>query len=226
MDDIKQKILGLMAKTISNGCTEEEAMAASKKVQEMLNKYQLSLSDIKLKESKCITGEYDTKLRAQSPVQWCIAAVGYFTDTIPWSSYHGDIIFYKFFGLEHDVLIAEYVTKICDWAIIYEGEDFKGHEAYSLTPKGARSKVLRDFRTAMAYRIAKRLREMKNAQNSMNASTGRDLVVVKGAIISEEFAKLNMRLKTGKSKYEFTNAAAYAAGTAAGDRLSINPGVN
>lgn len=231
MEDIKAKILALMSKTLENGCTEAEAMLASKKVQEMLNKYQLSLSDIKIKESKCITGEYDTQLRAAAPTQHCLYGIGKFTDTKVWMHTHNklisghDRIFYKFFGLEHDVLIAEYITKLCDWAIIYDGEDFKSSETYSLTPKNKRAKVLLDFRIAMAQRIGQKLLDMKAAQDRQNASDGRSLVVVKGAVVTEEFAKLRLRLKDAKMGHQFSNAAAYAAGTAAGDRLNINPGV-
>lgn len=229
MEDIKIKILGLMSKTLENGCTEAEAMAASKKVQELLNRYQLSLSDIKIKESKCVTGEYDTQLRAAAPTQYCLYGIGKFTDVMVWfhtSDKHRDghdRISYKFFGLEHDVLIAEYITKLCDWAIIYDGEDFKRTDTYSLASK--RSKVLLDFRVAMAQRISKKLMEMKEAQEHQNASDGRSLVVVKGAIITEEFAKLRLRLYTARMGHQFSNAEAYNAGTAAGDRLNINPGV-
>lgn len=228
MEDIKAKILALMSKTLENGCTEAEAMMASKKVQEMLNKYQLSLSDIKIRESKCTTGSYDTQLRAAAPTQHCVYGISKFTDTKAWL--HTDVmqngrIFYKFFGLEHDVLIAEYITKLCDWAIIYDGEDFKSSETYSITPKNKRSKVLLDFRIAMAQRIGAKLLEMKTSQEARNASDGRSLVVVKGAVVTEEYAKLGLRLRSAKMGHQFSNAAAYAAGTAAGDRLNINPGV-
>ena len=229
MEDIKRKILGLMAKTTENGCSEDEAMNASAKVQEMLNKYQLSLSDIKIKESKCTTGLYDTRLNAHAAVYHCVTAIAKFTDTKCWIANHGGEhghIAYAYFGLEHDVMIAEYVTKICDWAIIYGGEDFKSSSIYGDAPKGHRHKVLSDFRYAMACRIAKRLRDMKAAQEAVNASDGRSLVVVKGAVVTEEFAKLNMNLKGGrKGTVNITSAAAYEAGTVAGDKVSINPGL-
>jgi hypothetical protein len=226
MEDIKQKILGLMAKTTGNGCTEEEAMAASQKVQEMLNKYQLSLSDIKIKESNCVNGFYDTQLKAHSAVSFCIAAIGNFTDTKTWwyQEYNGRI-YYKFFGLEHDVIIAEYITKLCDWAIIHAGEDFRGHPAYVNSTK--RSKVLGEFKQAMATRISKRLRDMKAAQESRNASDGRSLIIVKSALVSEEWAKLHIKLtRPGPKGKEYTSAEAYNAGTAAGDKVQINPGIN
>jgi hypothetical protein len=226
MEDIKRKILALMAKTTDNGCSEAEAMMAAEKVQSMLNQYQLSLSDIKLKESKCVTGDYDTQLRAAAPTEQCVTAVAYFTDTKCWQSTEaGGFIHYKFFGLEHDVMIAEYIMKVCDWAIIYEGEDFKNSDVYAHSPN--RSRSLKDFRYAMAVRIGTRLREMKDAQNRANASDGRSLVVVKGAIVTDEFAKLNLRLNRAKGgAHTYRDAAAMNAGQAAANRVNINPGVS
>jgi hypothetical protein len=121
-------------------------------------------------------------------------------------------------------MIAEYVTKVCDWAIIYGGEDFKSSSTYSDTLKGKRHLVLSDFRYAMACRISKRLYDMKAAQAA--PSDGRSLVVTKSAIVTEEFAKLGLSLNKGRSKnVRVTNEAAYQAGTAAGDSVSINPGM-
>lgn len=230
-ESIKKRILALMAKTTANGCSEEEAMAASQKVAELLNKYQMSLSDIKLREeANCRKGQYDTGLKSHPAVFWCLNAIGKYTDCKVWFDLYGGAdgkIAYKFFGLDHDVIVAEYITKICDWAIIYGGEDFKDHDAYRLTPKQKRSKVLEEFRIAMAYRLAKRLRDMKDAMDQKNRSDGRSLVVLKGQIVTEEWAKLNLHLgKAKKSKGKtFTSQAAYDAGTAAGDRVQLNPGV-
>lgn len=228
MDDIKAKIHALMAKTVENGCTEEEALAASKKVQEMLNKYQLSLSDIRIRqESNCRKGNYDVNVSKPGPLDFCISGVAYFTDTKAWKEPYGGTdgrLAYKFFGLDHDVLIAEYITKVLDWAIIYSGEDFKSSPIYNAAPK--RAKALEDFKTAMACRLAKRLREMKDQQTE-SQSRGRGLIVLKGSIVDEEFAKLNMSLKKAKpSKGKAINAAAWNAGVAAGDQVQLNPGVN
>jgi hypothetical protein len=229
LDSIKSKIRALMAKTTEAGCSEAEAILASQKVSELLNKYELSISDLKLKaESKCTTGTYDVKVKSKPPVDWCIMAISKFTDTKCWRNIEPftGVISYKYFGLESDVMIAEYVTKVVDWALIYGGEDYKSSDVYSQAPKGQRAKILLDFRIAMAHRISAKLLEMKADQRKANQSTGRDLVIVKSEIITEEFAKLNMRLKKPKSKgHKFSNSDAYRAGAEAGDRFQLNAGV-
>jgi len=232
MDDIKRKILGLMAKTTDNGCSEHEAMAAAALVQKLLNQYQLSLSDIKLKEqANCVKGKYDYKVRKHGALYWVISGIGYFTDTTCWYDERGGddgLIAYKYFGFEHDVIIAEYITKLCDWAIIYDGEDYKRSAFYDAQPKGARrAKCLLDFRIGMANRLNKRLRDMKDEVNRQNATDGRSLVVVKGAIVKEEAIKAGLVFgRGGGQKQSIVYADAYHAGGAAGDKVQINPGVN
>ncbi len=226
-DAVKKRILGLMAKTTENGCTEAEAMAAAQKVQEFLHMYQLDLSDMEISDSKCTTGKYDAQSKSDPMVLHVISAIAKFTDTKCWKDRdkYGFMV-YKFFGLEHDVLIAEYITKICDWAIIWGGEDFKETDAWKFETKSRRGKLKGDFQYGMAKRLAERLREMKRAQQKGDVeTTGRDLVIEKGAVVTEELAKLNLRLGRARHKNRSVDEGAYAAGQNAGNKVALNPGV-
>jgi hypothetical protein len=51
---VKLKIKALAAKTLDNGCTEHEAMTAATKVGELLEQYNLSMSECDVREEKCI----------------------------------------------------------------------------------------------------------------------------------------------------------------------------
>ncbi len=53
LDKLKTRIQALRAKTIGNGCTEDEALSAAAKVAELLDRYDLSLSDIEMREAPC-----------------------------------------------------------------------------------------------------------------------------------------------------------------------------
>lgn len=225
-DDIKRRILALMAKTTENGCTEAEAIFASQKVQELLNKYQLSLSDLKIQETETRRGTYPTNVKAKPPVFWCLSSIGYFTDCRTWSQFdaNGKSEFH-FFGLDHDVMIAEYICKVIDYALIHTGDDYKDSLEYAMASPSRRSKILLDFRMAMAQRIGAKLRAMKDEQKRANASTGRDLVVVKSAIIDPEFNKLGMAIKTITNNYRTTSSDAFNAGRAAGDKFNLNSGI-
>jgi Protein of unknown function (DUF2786). len=51
LDKLKLRIQALRAKTIDNGCTEDEALSAAAKVAELLDRYDLSLTDIEMREA-------------------------------------------------------------------------------------------------------------------------------------------------------------------------------
>src|SRR3984893_2613560 len=48
-----QRIQALRAKTVDQGCTEQEALASANKVAELLDRYGLSLSEIELRRQVC-----------------------------------------------------------------------------------------------------------------------------------------------------------------------------
>ena len=60
LDKLRTRIQGLRAKTIDNGCTESEALSAAAKVAELLDRYDLSLTDVEIREVPCERREYET----------------------------------------------------------------------------------------------------------------------------------------------------------------------
>src|SRR4051794_2555369 len=48
LDRLKTRIQGLRSKTTDNGCTEAEALLAATKVAELLDRYDLSLTDVEI----------------------------------------------------------------------------------------------------------------------------------------------------------------------------------
>ena len=53
LDKLKTCIHALRAKTIDNGCTEDEALSAAAKVAELLDRYNLPLTDVEIREAPC-----------------------------------------------------------------------------------------------------------------------------------------------------------------------------
>jgi hypothetical protein len=219
-ESIIKKILALMAKTTENGCTEQEAMLAAKKVQQMLHDYQLSLSDLEIRESKCEQVDYDTM--EKDPFASLIATgIAIFTDTRCWRETRNGYTHIMFFGLEHDVIVAEYILKICDWALVNGWEDSK--DEY---PKQGRPKFKKSYMHGMASRLRERIVAMKNEQKQADIeSSGRDLVVIKGQVVTEEFAKLGLNLTRGKRSSFSVDPGAYSQGSIDADKVGLNPGV-
>src|SRR3954462_10542171 len=77
-DRLKTRIQGLRAKTTDNGCTEAEALSAAAKVAELLDRYNLSLTDLEIREAACEWREYETQRKKRIRLDDCLGAVANF----------------------------------------------------------------------------------------------------------------------------------------------------
>jgi hypothetical protein len=81
------------------------------------------------------------------------------------------------------------------------------------------------FALGMVSSISTKLAAMKVERDKANRRTGRDLVVVKAAIVEEERAKLDLKLRTVRGARRMVSTTAFEAGSATGTALAINPGI-
>lgn len=225
-----RQIKALMAKTTQNGCSEEEAMAAAEAVSRLLNKYELDLTDIELRESTTSHETVDTRVKSVTYMDYVVTAIAELMDCKVWvqageGAFGGRV--FHFLGLDHDVVVAKYIYSICDRAIIFAWEDHKREIDFTRQPQSKKGKIKDSFQLGMASRLASRLRGMKKKQKEENmATTGRDLVVVKSAIVDEAFAELGITLGKARGGNKSINYDShYQAGSQAGDRVNLNKGV-
>ena len=68
LDRLKTRIQGLRAKTTANGCTEGEALLAAAKVAELLDRYDLSLTDVEIRAAPCERRDYETRRKKRIPL--------------------------------------------------------------------------------------------------------------------------------------------------------------
>ncbi len=68
LDKLKTRILALRAKTIENGCTEDEALSAAAKVAALLDRYDLSLTDVEIRKAPCERRDYETYRKKRIPL--------------------------------------------------------------------------------------------------------------------------------------------------------------
>ena len=220
LERVKRLIRGLSAKTTENGCTEAEAMANAEKVGALLQQYDLELSDVFIGQEVCKQVEVFSDDATMFGVVTGIArlcslrhyhAVGSSPPT------------YVLFGFERDVELAMYL-----WEVINEAQSTEW-AAYSQIHGYARKK--RDsFRMGFGERVRKRLIQMRRERDQAAAeravaSNSRDLVLVRDALVDEEFAKTGIRLVSGKAKKIHCGSSFYA-GQDAGSRVAINTPVN
>ena len=226
LERLKSRIKGLRAKTTDNGCTEAEAMLAAAKVAELLDRYDLSLTDVELREALCERRAYETYRKKRIPLEDCIGAIARFCDCRVWREKNAEgEVCYVFFGLGADVEVALYLTDLIDGAVRAELGRYKNSAEYRRFRHQQRHLANTSFTLGMVASIAERLIAMKAARDETTRNGGRDLVLVKTTIVDSELEKLNLKLRTARRASRMVSGAAYDAGGQAGAATAINPGI-
>lgn len=226
LDKLKSRIQALRAKTLDNGCTEDEALAAAAKVAELLDRHDLSLSDVELRQSSCERVIYETFRKKRIPIADCIGAIAHFCDCRVWREKNRDgEASYVFFGLPADAAVAHYLTSLIDTAVRSELGRYKTSREYLRLRHQDRHLANASFALGMVASIAEKLDAMKAARDAANSKTGRDLVVVKTSTVDEELQRLGLRLRMTRSAGRMVSPDAFQAGGTAGASFAVTPGI-
>lgn len=228
LDKLKTRLQALRAKTIANGCTEDEALAAAAKVAELLDRHDLSLSDLEIRQEQCERSAVATNRKQRQPISACIPAIAEYCDCKVWrETDENGRIRYVFFGLRPGIEMAHYVHDVIAaamqtaWMRYGKSQRFVRH---AIDEKGS-------FLFGMAVSIADKLHAMKLERDDANraganrAGGGRDLVAIRHAVVDAEFAKLSLTLRRGRASGKKVAAGAFEAGQAAGDAVALHPGI-
>jgi Protein of unknown function (DUF2786) len=227
LERLVQRIQGLRAKTVAQGCTEQEALAAAEKVAELLDRYGLSLGEMEFRAQPCEGIGIQTTRRRIAPIDECIPAIAAFFDCRVWAERaEAAPLRYIFFGLRGDVTAAEYLYEMVERAFETETDAFRASDVY-FQMVGERRSATNSFQIGLARGISGKLRTMRAAREAVTRSaSGRDLVPAKAAMVDEEMEKLGLRLSSralGRGKRVLADA--FAAGEAAGQRFEFAPAI-
>lgn len=224
LEKLKARIQGLRAKTTDNGCTEGEALSAAAKIAELLDRHDLSLTDVEIRDAPCERREYQTHRNKRIPLDDCIGAVASFCDCRVWreKSPAGEAR-YVFFGLRSDIEAAHYLTELIDGAVRAELGRYKTTADYGRFRHQERYLANASFTLGMVASIADKLTAMKARRDQANNGAGRDLVVLKASVVDAEVEKLDLKLETVRRTGRLVSPKAYDAGGAAGASLVIHP---
>ncbi len=227
LEKLKARIQALRAMTMDNGCTEAEAMAAAAKVAELLDRHDLSLSDVELRESKCERRAYETRRKNRIPLDYSVGAIGRLCDCRVWREKNPEgETRYVFFGLPSDVEVAIYLAELIDNSVRSELGRYKTTHAYQRFRHQDRHVANSSFTLGMAMSIAQKLTDMKAERDAARNLGRRDLVVVKTAVVETEMAKLGLELRQVRRPTRIVSPTAYDAGGVAGASLPIHPAIH
>lgn len=215
-----ERIRGLRAKTIDQGCTEQEALAAADKVAELLDRYGLSLGEIDLRQQACQGFGIESTRKRSGALDECLSSIAQFCDCRAWNeTSEAGTIRSVFFGLPADVEAARYLYERVAMAFQTETAAFQKSHIYE-EAGGGRAKSTRSFQWGLAGGIRTKLlqRKAERTETSIKAS-GRDLVPVKESVVEEELAKLGLNLTSKSQRGRMVLVDAFKAGEAAAQRF-------
>jgi Protein of unknown function (DUF2786) len=220
---VKARIKALAEKTVSNGCTEAEAMAAAEMVGRLLERYALSMEEIDVREERCAQVTVPIGGKQRRPIDGCVTAIARFCDCKVWISRDDATPSYIFFGFEADTALASYLFTVIDRAMRTELSAFRiAHPR--LGGVGLR-RASKSFQQGMAARIADRLDEMhreRDASVAAQRSTGTALILIKHQAVEDAFRETEIRLvsagRLGRARLD----GAFRHGLIAGDRVNLN----
>jgi len=228
LDRLIGRIQALRAKTVEQGCTEQEALAAAEKVAELLDRYGLSLSELDLQQQACEGVSVDTDRKRVGPVDDCVPAIAAFFDCRVWGEKGASgTLRHVFFGLPADVAAARYLYELVERAFETETARFRTGETYAAVDTRMRRTATNSFQIGLARGITAKLRALREAREvTLRGTSGRDLVVAKAAVVDEELAKLGLQFRARKGPAgKRVLLDAFEQGHEAGLGFEYTPGV-
>ena len=227
IDRLVQRIQALRAKTVEQGCTEQEALAAAEKVAELLDRYGLSLSELDLRRQSCEGIGVETDRKRRGPIDDCMGTIAGFFDCRVWCETSEDATLrYIFFGLPVEVQAAVYLHDLIALAFATETAAFQATEIYRSTHSSRRRSATNSFQVGLARGIIRKLDTLRQTRDVAGGSTnGRALVPIKEAIIDAEMDRLGLSLRRRSAVRRMVLPAAFSAGQEAGERFEYRPGI-
>jgi len=215
---IAATIRALRAKTVENGCTEAEALAAAEKLAQILRDHNMTVDEAEMRESP-FTRHRETHDDWIGERLWKIAdGIAHMTGVRYWTGRPGEAPTINFFGFAHEVDVARYLLEICRRAMATEQARVLRNPR--LITRARQRRAVTPVLDGMADRLRQRLRDMKPP-----TPTGAGLVVLHGALIDQAMKDRALTTQAGRARNSRTLEAGYLEGVMAGDRVALNQGL-
>jgi hypothetical protein len=227
-EKVKQRVVKLMNVTLDRGASENEALLAAEKAEELMVHYDIQLSELSLRSARAVQKtvlfrRYGNRRLALENAR----NIAGLCDCMYWLSK----LKITFFGLPHEAEIATHLFETISNCVAAEIDIYRNSNAFAAEKKansGLHSRIIiGDFIDGIEKRLNARLKELDAIKGrTIQEATGRSLVPMKMEQIKEDFKATGIKLHTIYSYGRRTSSsAAYRSGMAAGDRISLSPGV-
>jgi hypothetical protein len=205
-------------------------LAAAHAIGKLLDAYGLTMTDVELQSTTCIEDDVVSPFVSnRHPIRYCLGALSTYCNTKYFFAqrevHETWRTVYYFFGLPHDVEVAVYLTHVIMQAFERESRTFKRTADYRCLSRTDKREALKSFRHGMARRLSERLRALKADRDRDLHATGRDLVHVVDAVVSQAFTEAHPHIRTVWYQERPYNEIAYDRGIMAGGSIGLHPGV-
>jgi hypothetical protein len=204
LQSVSKRIEKLLARTTENGCTEGEAMAAMEMAERLIREYQITLSELQLQAEgvvvKSVSRHSSGAIKFGKEFdhrRMMLKTLGDFTSCSVWyEDYGNESTQLKIVGLRSDVDLCSYLLdslSLLSWNLAV---------ANTAHIKGERRTHRRDFLVgfrAGLFLATERIRKAREKEAPVVTTDGKDLVVVKNALVANKVASLNYSFDKGKS---------------------------
>jgi len=227
--EILKKLKAFSERTVENGCTEAEAMAAARAMQSLQDKYNLTLTELDIELTEYVNERMSLGKKVRHPV---------------WGALHGLMMFCEvrivgktggiaIVGQQHKVDNAVYLISTLMSAMELEFLNYKNTWEYDeevnyngMHPRRVRSNFMNSMARRLSYRLYDMFKESrKNSQVMANKSaSGTALVVLADNALDAEYRRQFPRTRSAASR-SIGGGSASEAGRAAANRVGLNKGV-
>jgi uncharacterized protein DUF2786 len=217
-EGLLDKIRALLSKTVENGCTEEEALAALAKARAMMDVHEVSDDELNLtKEEKAILRKESPGTEDPHNIKFYLAtSIAKFCGCKTWRNHGGGIVFC---GLRAD---ADFATWLLDALAAFVKAETVNHLMHTLAEGRERHRVIKGFVLGCTDRISLRLNELcEQPASQATTSNATALVVTKQAAVDAKMKELGIKIRTVGASWTGRDEGAYSAGNAAGSRASF-----
>jgi Protein of unknown function (DUF2786) len=219
-ESVLNKIRALLAKTMENGCSEAEAMAALGKAQAMKDAYAVTEAELNLtKEERAILRREPPGTKDPHRIKWfLVGAVSKFCNCEGWRRRRANGGGIVFCGLPSD---AQFASWLLDTLANFVQAELVNFLIEAEPGNEDRSAAIRGFVLGATERISQRLRELCEQSEALATSNAKALVVVKNAAVQAKLDELGIRFCADSSSCGALDYSSYQAGKTAGDRAGF-----
>lgn len=217
-DSIVRKLNGLKAKFEHEATGEAEAMAAIAAYNRLMQKYNLTETDLHIRESGVEAKTFKHGAKQNGPMYWIVTGIGAVTDTRPIANAETKEI--TFFGTGPDVQYAEFLYRLIENALKTSWQAYRYSFEYTrLSKSGIHGRIIRNgFEKGFIIRLCQRLQAM--AADNKAAGAGRDLIVLKNQLIQAALDGVKTK-KPQKAIMRYQDTSAVKAGMDQADNVRL-----